>query len=109
MGSKYTRLTLYLGTESKKYQILTLYMVQSNCPDDSKKVKQLYVAEVLKCMLSHTGDLDSRLDTLDDIDTEKKISPNCFIALKFISLVQLMLVHSMRTGVRQCLQVSERP
>ena len=43
MGSKYTRLTLYLGTESKKYQILTLYMVQSNCPDDSKKVKQLYV------------------------------------------------------------------
>jgi len=36
------------------------------------------------------------------------ISPNCFIALKFISLVQLMLVHGMRTGERQCLQVSER-
>ena len=42
VGSKYTRLTLYLGTESKK-QILTLYMVWSNCPDDSIKVKQLYV------------------------------------------------------------------
>ena len=70
----------------------------------------IQIAELLKCMLSHTGDLGSRLDTLDDIDTEKKlsISPNCFIALKFISLVQLMLENGMRTGVRQCLQVSER-
>ena len=67
------------------------------------------IAELLKCMLSHTGDLGSRLDTLDNIDQKKlSISPNCFIALKFISLVQLMLVHGMRTGVRQCLQVSER-
>ena len=42
------------------------------------------------------------------IQKKLSISPNCFIALKFISLVQLMLVHGMRTGVRQCLQVSER-
>ena len=31
----------------------------------------IQIAELLKCMLSHTGDLGSRLDTLDDIDTEK--------------------------------------
>ena len=61
-------------------------------------------------MLFHTGDLGSRLDTLDDIETEKSCPypQNCFIALKFISLVQLMLVHGMRTAVCQCLQVSDR-
>ena len=31
----------------------------------------IQIAELLKCMLFHTGDLGSRLDTLDDIDTEK--------------------------------------
>ena len=31
----------------------------------------IQIAELLKCMLSHTGDLGSRLDTLDDIETEK--------------------------------------
>ena len=47
--------------------------------------------------------------TLRTILIQKKlsISPNCFIALKFISLVQLILVHSMRTGVCQCLQVKQ--
>ena len=69
----------------------------------------IQIAELLKCMLCHTGDLGSRLDTLDDIETEKSCPypQNCFIALKFILLVQLM-VHGMRTGVRQCLQVSDR-
>ena len=33
----------------------------------------IQIAELLKCMLSHTGDLGSRLDTLDDIDTEKTV------------------------------------
>ena len=31
----------------------------------------IQIAELLKCMLCHTGDLGSRLDTLDDIETEK--------------------------------------
>jgi len=48
----------------------------------------------------HTGDLGSRFDFLDDIESEKKqsISPNCFIALKFISHVQLMLGNGKRYG-----------
>ena len=50
MGSKYTRLTLYLGTESKKKQILTLYMVWSNCPDDSKKGKTIVCRS---CVIGH--------------------------------------------------------
>ena len=51
------------------------------------------IAQLLKCILCHTGDLGSRLDTLDDIETEKlSISPNCFIALKFISLDQFFVV-----------------
>ena len=62
----------------------------------------IQIAKLLKCMLSHTGDLGSRLDIW------MIFSWSCFIALKFLSLVQLMLVHGMRTGVRQCLQVSER-
>ena len=35
------------------------------------------------------------------------ISPNCFIALKFISLVQLKLVNCMRTRVCQCVLVND--
>ena len=35
--------------------------------------KAIQIAELLKCMLCHTGDLGSRLDTLDDIDTEKTV------------------------------------
>ena len=34
-------------------------------------ITTIQIAELLKCMLSHTGDQGSRLDTLDDIDTEK--------------------------------------
>ena len=33
----------------------------------------IQIIGLLKCMLSHTGDLGSRLDTLDDIDTEKTV------------------------------------
>ena len=43
----------------------------------------IQIAKLLKCIFSHTGDLGSRLDTLDDIDIKK--TTNSFIALKFIS------------------------
>ena len=33
----------------------------------------IQIAELLKCMLSHTGDLGSRLDTLDNIETENTV------------------------------------
>ena len=33
----------------------------------------LQIAELLKCMLCHTGGLGSRPDTFDDIDTEKTV------------------------------------
>ena len=47
----------------------------------------IQIVELLKCMLSHTGDLGSRLDTLDNIDTEKTVHIPKLIqcSLKFIS------------------------
>ena len=42
-GVKIHKINPIFGYKVKKKQILTLYLVWSNYPDDSKKVKQLYV------------------------------------------------------------------
>ena len=46
-GENNTRLNLYLGAELQYPKILILYIVWLTCPDDSKKVWQLYVDFVL--------------------------------------------------------------
>ena len=76
--------TYFLLREQDPKQTVTEYIVLSF----TLTFIAIQIAELLRCMLCHTGDLGSRLDTLDDIETEKNlsISPNCFLALKFISL-----------------------
>ena len=80
-----------------------LYTERTGTQTYSETFIAIQITELLKFMLCYSGDLGSRLDTLDGIETEKLfLSPNCFIVLKFISLVQLMLGWSMSMSPGQC-------
>ena len=74
--------TYFLLREQDPKQTVTEYIVLSF----TLTFIAIQIAELLRCMLCHTGDLGSRLDTLDDIETEKKLSitPNCIIVELFV-------------------------